>query len=97
MSKLLINYNGLFGKIISPLMRLFLQSPEKGAKTSIYMCSSSEVDGVSGRNFRNCKEKKLKHWATNKETAKKLWCINTRLVQAKIKMLYNTDNSYTRL
>ncbi|WP_025743852.1 SDR family oxidoreductase [Aquimarina pacifica] len=77
--------NGLFGKIILPLMKLFLQSPAKGAKTSIYMCTSKEVEGVSGRNFRNCKEKKPKPWATNEETAKKLWDISERLVQTKIK------------
>lgn len=81
--------NGLFGKIISPLMKLFLQSPEKGAKTSIYMCSSSEVDGVSGKNFRNCKEKSPKPWATNEEIAKKLWHFSDKLIQAKIKTPYN--------
>lgn len=81
--------NGLFGKIISPLMKLFLQSPEKGAKTSIYMCASSEIEGVSGKNFRNCKEKEPKPWATNKETAKKLWRVSDELIQAKIKTPYN--------
>ncbi len=75
--------NGLLGRIISILMKLFLQSPEAGAKTSVYMCSSSEVHEVSGKNFRNCKEKKPKPWATNKETAKKLWGISKRLVQLK--------------
>ncbi len=81
--------NGLFGKIISPLMKLFLQSPEKGAKTSIYLCSSSEVEGISGKNFRNCKEKQPKPWATNEETAKKVWDISKRLIQSKIKTPYN--------
>ncbi len=81
--------NGLFGKIVSPLMKLFLQTPEKGAKTSIYMCSSTEVDGISGKNFRNCKEKSPKPWATNEETAKKLWRISDKLIQAKIKKPFN--------
>ncbi|NMH88700.1 SDR family oxidoreductase [Flavivirga algicola] len=73
--------NGLFGKIISPIMKLFLQTPEKGAKTSIYMCSSQEVERISGKNFRHCKEKQPKPWATNNEVAKKLWDISESLVQ----------------
>ncbi|WP_420572742.1 SDR family oxidoreductase [Kordia sp.] len=81
--------NGLFGKIISPLMKLFLKSPEKGAKTSIYICASCEIKGVTGENFRNCKVKELKPWATNAETAKKLWDISERLINSSIKTPYN--------
>lgn len=81
--------NGLFGKIISPLMKLFLQTPEKGAKTSIYMCSSTEVEGISGKNFRNCSEKQPKPWATNEVTAKKLWDISEELILTVIKTPYN--------
>jgi NAD(P)-dependent dehydrogenase (short-subunit alcohol dehydrogenase family) len=39
------------------LLRPFLISPEKGAKTSIYLASSPEVEGISGRYFVKCRER----------------------------------------
>ena len=71
--------NGVFGKVISRLMKLFLQSPEKGAKTSVYLCTSDEVDGVTGKYFRNCREKEPKSWARNNKMAKRLWAVSEQL------------------
>ena len=39
----------------------FFKSPEKGAETSIYLASSPEVEGISGKYFENCKQTDLKH------------------------------------
>ena len=38
------------------LAKPFGKSPEQGARTSIYLASSPEVDGVSGKYFIDCKE-----------------------------------------
>ena len=32
-------------------------TPEQGARTSVYLCSSPDVEGVTGRYFAKCKEK----------------------------------------
>src|SRR5829696_7949288 len=42
--------SGVFGLIVRAL-RPFMISPEKGAETSIYLASSPEVEGLSGRYF----------------------------------------------
>ena len=44
-------------KVILPLVRLFLKAPAAGAATSIYLASSVQVDGVTGRYFANRKPK----------------------------------------
>ena len=40
-----------------PFIRPFMKSPEQGAATSIYLASSAEVEGVTGRYFANSKPK----------------------------------------
>lgn len=37
--------------LFRPLMKLFLQSPQKGARTSIYLATSDEVSGTTGEFF----------------------------------------------
>ena len=44
-------------KVILPLLRPFLKSPAAGAATTIYLASSRQVDGVTGRYFVNRKPK----------------------------------------
>lgn len=65
--------NGWLGKSIQMLMKLFLRSPEKGALTSIYACVSPELEGVSGRFFRDCRERQPKPWAMDDAAAERLW------------------------
>jgi len=40
---------------VRPLMKLFMQSPEQGASTSIYLASSDEVSQVTGKFFKSKK------------------------------------------
>ena len=42
-------------KVMIPLMRPLMKSPAKGADTSIYLASSPEVEGVTGKYFVNRK------------------------------------------
>ena len=53
--------------------RRFFKSPEKGAETSIYLASSSEVEGVTGKYFINKQEQKSSEDSYNEEYARKLW------------------------
>lgn len=71
--------NGWLGKVIHLLMKSFLKSPEKGARTSLYACVSPELEGVSGRYFRDCREQRPKPWATDDTAAEQLWKLSEKL------------------
>jgi NAD(P)-dependent dehydrogenase (short-subunit alcohol dehydrogenase family) len=58
----------------------FFLSPEKGARTSIYLASSPEVDGVSGQYFVKCKARTPRKWARDPEAARRLWQVSEELV-----------------
>jgi NAD(P)-dependent dehydrogenase (short-subunit alcohol dehydrogenase family) len=62
-------------KIISP----FLISPERGADTAIYLASSSEVEGKSGKYFAKRKEVRLSDNATDQNAAVRLWRLSEDL------------------
>ncbi|KAM4867320.1 retinol dehydrogenase 14 [Thomomys bottae] len=58
----------------------FFKSPLEGAQTSIYLASSPEVEGVSGRYFGDCKEEGLLPKAMDESVARKLWDISEVMV-----------------
>ncbi|HEY6426658.1 MAG TPA: SDR family oxidoreductase [Acidimicrobiales bacterium] len=58
----------------------FFLSPAQGARTSVYLASSPEVDGVSGKYFVKCKEKEPKRQARDPEAAQRLWQVSEELV-----------------
>ncbi|KAL8172912.1 UNVERIFIED_CONTAM: Retinol dehydrogenase 14 [Gekko kuhli] len=70
--------------LVKPLLNLvswaFFRSPLEGAQTSIYLASSPEVEGVSGKYFGNCKEQPLPPKATDDLVARKLWDISEVMV-----------------
>jgi NAD(P)-dependent dehydrogenase (short-subunit alcohol dehydrogenase family) len=65
--------NGPFGSIVMTMLKPFIRSPERGAETSVYLCSSSEVASISGGYFANCREKQPKPWAQDDAEAERLW------------------------
>ena len=71
--------NGVFSKILFNLSKPFMRSSEKGAETSIYLCSSPDVSDVSGQYFYNCKIAKTTTWANNQEDADRLWDLSKEL------------------
>ena len=66
-----------FGLKIS---RPFFLSPAKGARTSVYLASSPEVEGVTGEYFVKCKPTKPRRWAQDGEAAQRLWQVSEELV-----------------
>lgn len=52
-----VNYPSIM-RFLYKLFKLFLKSPEKSAETSIYLASSPEVEGITGKYFVNKKEAK---------------------------------------
>ncbi|HJT57590.1 MAG TPA: SDR family oxidoreductase [Ktedonobacteraceae bacterium] len=53
--------------------KLFFSSPEKGAQTSIYLASSPEVEGVSGKYFIKCKEARSSKESYDEAAQQRLW------------------------
>ena len=59
-------------KMVWKMMKPFLITPEKGAATSIYLASSSEVN-VSGKYFDKSKEKTPSKYANDDKLINELW------------------------
>jgi NAD(P)-dependent dehydrogenase (short-subunit alcohol dehydrogenase family) len=57
----------------------FLLSPEKGADTGVYLASSPEVEGVTGKYFVKRKEERPSNAALGEESASRLWKLSEQL------------------
>ncbi len=53
---------------------------KKGAKTSIYLASSEEVEGVTGHYFSKCKSKQSSKQSNVIKDQKRLWSISRQLL-----------------
>jgi hypothetical protein len=67
-------------KLVVPLVRPFMMGPQQGAATSIYLASSPEVEGVSGRYFAGRKAKESHKASYDTATAARLWRVSAGLV-----------------
>jgi retinol dehydrogenase-12 len=65
--------NGRLGHIVIPLLRPFFLTPEAGAKTSIYLASSDEVEKVSGKYFVKCRPTPSSPESYDEALARRLW------------------------
>lgn len=65
--------SGFISRNLPRLLKPFFRTPQQGAQTSIYLCSSDEVAGVSGEYFIDCKRSKPKPWARDDAAADRLW------------------------
>jgi len=63
-------------KLASP----FFKTAEKAAKTTLYLASSAELNGVNGEYFKNCKVHHIKPWAKDMQQAERLWKVSETLV-----------------
>ncbi len=61
---------------VSLLFFLFGRSPQKGARTPIYLATSEEVDGVSGKYFVDCEPVRSSPASHNRSDAARLWEIS---------------------
>jgi len=68
---------GLILRIFSPLM----QSPEKGARTSIYLASSPEVGGISGKYFVKETEVRSSRESYDESISQRLWRLSAELTR----------------
>jgi NAD(P)-dependent dehydrogenase (short-subunit alcohol dehydrogenase family) len=68
-----------FSRLMYKLVRLFFLSPEKGAETSIFLASSPDVEGVTGKYFIKKLEVASSPESYNQEIAERLWEESTKL------------------
>jgi NAD(P)-dependent dehydrogenase (short-subunit alcohol dehydrogenase family) len=74
-----LNNTGLM-RFAMKLARPFLIDEEKGARTSIYLASSPEVEGVTGEYFAKNRPKKPPRRGRDPEVARQLWDVSAALV-----------------
>ena len=63
-------------KVIKP----FVLTPERGARTSVYLASSPEVEGVTGHYFIKCRARRPSAAARDEAAAARLWSVSEELV-----------------
>jgi NAD(P)-dependent dehydrogenase (short-subunit alcohol dehydrogenase family) len=72
------------GKVMSALVGMIAplvgRSPAKGAETSIYLASSPNVEGVTGKYFYDSHVKSAAPQATDMAVARKLWAVSAEMV-----------------
>jgi NAD(P)-dependent dehydrogenase (short-subunit alcohol dehydrogenase family) len=67
-------------RLMLPVLRPFMKSPEKGAETSIYLASSPDVEGVSGQYFVGSRPKSSSRASYDTAIAARLWQRSADLV-----------------
>lgn len=71
--------NGPLVRLFMPLIRLWAISPQEGAETSIYLASSPEVAGVSGKYFYQKRPVPSSAFSRNEDAARRLWDASVEL------------------
>ena len=71
--------NGFLAWLFQPLIRFIAKSPKEGAETLIYLASSPEAEGVSGKYFANKRAVRSSANSHDEETARRLWQASAEL------------------
>jgi NAD(P)-dependent dehydrogenase (short-subunit alcohol dehydrogenase family) len=74
------NNSGIF-KILVQIASPFLLTPEKGARTTVYLATSPDVEGVTGKYFDKSREKKSIPESYDLAIAKRLWEVSEELTR----------------
>lgn len=72
------NFGGLAGKIVR-LFTPFMRTPEKGADTIIWLATSPEVEGITGKYFVDRKERATNPQSYDTAAAARLWEVSERM------------------
>jgi NAD(P)-dependent dehydrogenase (short-subunit alcohol dehydrogenase family) len=68
-----------YQSIINGMIKLFLISAEEGAQTSIYLASSNQVKGITGKYFAHKKMKAVSKKCADLKLQKELWQLSEQL------------------
>jgi retinol dehydrogenase 14 len=71
--------SGTVMRLLTPLGRPFMRSPEQGADTFVYLASSSAVEGVTGGYFARRRPRRSSKRSYDRELAGRLWRVSEEL------------------
>jgi NAD(P)-dependent dehydrogenase (short-subunit alcohol dehydrogenase family) len=71
--------NGWWARGLIHVIRPFLKTPERGARTSVFLATSPDVAEISGRYFSNCREARPSSAARDDAAARRLWALSEEL------------------
>jgi NAD(P)-dependent dehydrogenase (short-subunit alcohol dehydrogenase family) len=71
--------NGRVATLLATLLRPFFRTPAQGAATSLHVASSPALDGVTGKYFMNCRERRSSSVSYDPELARRLWEVSARM------------------
>jgi NAD(P)-dependent dehydrogenase (short-subunit alcohol dehydrogenase family) len=71
---------GVLGRLAVRIGSVFMRSPEEGAPTPVYLASSPEVAGISGRYFYDCQPVESSPESYDREAAARLWRLSADIV-----------------
>jgi NAD(P)-dependent dehydrogenase (short-subunit alcohol dehydrogenase family) len=74
---------GMFAFSKRVMDRIMGKSPEEGARTVVYLASSPEVEGVTGKYFEDMKEVPSSPASLDVEAARRLWDVSAELTGLK--------------
>ena len=72
-------YTGFKGLMANKYWRPFMRRPEGGAETVIYLASSPDVEGVTGKYFANRRAVRSSRASNDAALARRLWEVSERL------------------
>jgi len=70
---------GQVPNVLWDLGRRFMLTAAQGARTSVYLASSPEVEGVTGKYFANCRPARESFQARSAKSAARLWKVSEKL------------------
>ena len=68
-------------RFIWKIFKVFMSSPDKGAQTSMFLASSPDVDGVSGKYFVKSKETRSSKESYDESVGQRLWQVSAELTK----------------
>ena len=72
--------NGALARILLPVLALFFKTADRGAETSIHLCSDSGIDAPNGSYFVNKRIRRPAANALDSDAARRLWIESEALV-----------------
>lgn len=73
------NMRSFMVPVFKVIQKLFARSEGKGAETSVFLCTSPDVKGISGKYFVDKKQRKTAQIADDLDQQEKLWTISAEL------------------
>jgi retinol dehydrogenase 12 len=65
--------------VLRTLSRWFMLSPEKGARTTVYLAASPDVEGVTGEYFDKCQPARTSGISRDTVLQEQLWAVSVAL------------------